>query len=466
MKYCLSTDVHSLVDGERIVLNQFSQYVRGGDAIRLPAVVGTYHCDKRLREYRYDPLPRDETRPHVLLSDGTRLDVEFSPHEWNNVRFKGKDGYLREPMWTLPLPDVSDDEAIAYVRAFRGEGPDRWMTHGNYLHEPNVVMLIEDIGEAFAQARLICWLDDTLGAYSRLTRVVGDDGVETMVMTDGAFDFLTPQELDEFPAKVEQYWDMALSAYEITLRLDQLPQDVQKRSIVVGSAFTCNFKGDSLVTTVIDPIIAGQVNFDHGGRLLGNWFPRREPPVKDDDGRLVFSHRDHTHVPMATIQDHLKEVARAREKLLPDEALVLVYPPEDDASSSYGPNIAILGMRGANFFEDLGHAQEYIPHSAPDEGGLWVFGNARYWSHRDGWTGEWDGGLDGEWRPATDADLAVFELDRAGVNAEAEANYEDGEAWLPSIKAGTFADEMIAIAESVHAADQKRQDQLRASVRA
>jgi len=455
MKYSLSTDIHSLGDGERIVLKEFFHYSRDGNHTRLPAIVGTYRCEKRLRDYRYSPIPRDETRPHVLLADGTRLDIEFSTSEWNNVRFKGGDGHLREPLWTLPLPDISDEEAISYVRAFRGEGVDIGLLQRAADHDPNVVVVIDEIGDRFAIARMVSWMDDTIGAYSRLTRIVGEDGVQTMIMTDDSFDCLTQQELDDFPSKVEQCSDMALSKYEITLRLTKLPEGVQKGSIIVGSSFTCDFKQDRLITTIFAPVIAGQVDNHRDDRTLVSWFPRREPFPLDDD-RSVFSRCDQTHVPMATIQDHLKEVARARAKLLPDEALVLVFPPEEGVSPAHEASITILGMRGATFFDDLGNAQEYISYSAPDEGGLWVFGSAKYWSHQDGWTGEWDGGLDGDWRPATDADLAVFGLDRAQVNVEADASYEDGDTWLAAIEAGTFADDMIALAEQVHAAEQKR----------
>jgi hypothetical protein len=85
-----------------------------------------------------------------------------------------------------------------------------------------------------------------------------------------------------------------------------------------------------------------------------------------------------------------------------------------------------------------------------------VFEDARYWSHRDGWTGEWDGGIDGSWRPATDEDLATFGYTREQVIAEAADGYEEGDEWTESLSDGSFTQKMMDIAATVHAREQER----------
>lgn len=457
MKYSLQPDLDYLNDGDRIILKPFFKYSPEGEHVRLPAVVGTYHGERRFRDYRSSLLSKPVDLPHVVLTDGSRLDVRIAPTGYSsNAGFMGHDGYDREPMWTLPIPDVSDEEAISYARAFRGEGNGMIGT-SDFVHEPNVVVAIDRVEGKSVFGRLVSWHEDTFGEYEDLLRSADEDGVEISVATGGPFDHFSQDELDAFPSMVEKHDELALSSYEISLSRKALPEDTQPGSIIVGRTFSCDFRKDALTTTIDLPLIAGVVTED---RPLSAWFPRRDarpssfadPSVIQTLGAL----RDGTRVRLATVQDHLKEIARAKAKLLPDEAVVLVFPPEEGLGPSHGANISILGSRGATFFEDLGTAHECISHSAPEEGGLWIFGDANYWSHRDDWSGEWDGGLHGSWRPATDADLANFGLDRAQANVEAEGSYEEGDAWLSSIKAGTFIDEMMELAERVHSAEVAR----------
>ena len=460
MKYSLSTDIHSLEDGERVVLKEFFKYSQDGDHVRRPAVVGIYHCGKRLRDYGYSSLPSDETRPHLILPDGSRFDLDFNRGEYSRPHFRDADGNLREPMWTLPLPNVGDDDAIAYVRAFRGEGSDFTKNNLSSDHEPNAVFVVDRLEDKYAVCRMVSWRETTLGEFQKIARDTLEDGSEIMISTGGALDWLPPEILDAFPSLVSVEGELALSAYDISIRRDALPDCLEIGSIIVGSRIDCNIRKGRVVTTVFTPRIAGKVD----ERGLSFWFPTS--PVREEAGReFVFSRARDPGVPLAAVQDHLKEIERAKEKLLPNEALVLVFPPEDGIDH-YQSHIVILGKRGATFFEDMGEAHDNLSHSAPEEGGLWVMQDARYWSHHDAWSGEWDGGLEGDWRPATDADLKTFGLTREEVCHEALDSYEEGDAWTEALENGTFTEEMMLLAERVCDEDRKRQEALRAKLTA
>jgi hypothetical protein len=453
MKYSLQPDVHHLEPGSKIVLCEFFQYSKDGNHVRLPAVVGTYHAEKRLRDYGYGGIPEDDTRPHVIASDGGRFDIAFDRHGSGTPRFKDLEGYEHEVMWTLPVPNASDDEIIAFVRAFRGEGKE----FGKDMesdHDENSVFLVEKIENGRAIARMVCWLNDTLGEYQMGYQNV--EGSDMVIHSDYAFNFIPQDIADGFPSLLVKSGPHALSAYEINIRMKELPDGVEVGSIVVGGRITCRYVRDIVLTTVFTPRIAGRI--DEAG--LEKWLPCPGFDETAMKGRSKVEWDGFSKVrpvvPLTALQDHLKEIERAKEALLPDEAFVLVFPPEEGISR-YDPSIVLLGTRGETFFEDVGNFRDDIAHSAPDEGGLWVFGDASYWSSQS-WEGEWDGGLDGSWRPATDEDLAVFDYTRDQVIAEATDSYEEGDEWKSALEDGTFTEKMMEIAAVAHAKELERQE--------
>ncbi len=460
MKYSLSVDVHSLQPGRKIVLREFFKYSRAGDHLRRPALVATYHAEKRLSDYGYGALPQDVTRPHVITSDGERFDIVFDRSKGQGVTFMDSDGNQREVMWTLPVPDASDEEIITFVRAFRGEGAlsgkDRESDHN-----PNAVFVIERIEGKHAICRMVSWLNDTLGEFQSGRSEV--DGLDSPMLDDHAFFFLPPEVIAAFPSMLVKSGPHALSAYEILVPLKKLPEEVAAGLIIVGSDFSCRYRNDILETTIFTPRIAGKL--DDAG--LEKWlaYPGFDETSMRGRSEVVMDgfHELRPAVPLAAVQDHLKEIERAKEALLPDEALVVVFPPEEGIDL-HTPNFVLLGMRGATFFDDGGNARDYLETKVPDEGGLWVFGGARYWSHRDDWTGEWDGGIDGDWRAATDADLETFGYTREQVIVEAADAYEEGDEWEQALADGTFTERMMELAASVHAKEQERADAIKAKL--
>lgn len=452
MKYSLNVDVHSLEDGRKIVLKEFFKYSKDGDHLRRPALVATYHAEKRLRDYGHGSLPQDESRPHVIASDGERFDIVFDRSKSQNVEFRDPDGNCREVMWTLPVPDASDEEIIAFVRAFRGEGALPALDRSSD-HDPNAVFVIERIEEDHAVCRMVSWLNDTLGEFRNGRSEI--EGLDSPMLDDHAFFSLPPDVIDAFPSMLVQSGPHALSAYEILVPRKKLPEEVAVGSIIVGSDISCRYRKGILETTIFTPRIAGKL--DEAG--LEKWLPY---PGFDETrmrgrSKVVMDgfHTLNSAVPLAAVQDHLKEIERAKEALLPNEALVVVFPPEEGIDL-YSPNFVLLGMRGANFFDDGGSAQDNLGSIVPDEGGLWVLEGAQYWSHHDGWTGEWDGGLEGDWRPATDEDLAIFGYTREQVIVEAADGYEEGDEWAESLSDGSFTQKMMDIAATVHAREQER----------
>jgi hypothetical protein len=447
MKYSLTPDTRSMKDGQKIVLKEFFKYSKEGDHVRLPAEVVTFHTQKPLSEYTYSCLPKDETRPHVITSGGRRYDIMFDEYQTKCSGFKDPDGHVHDVLWTLPVPDASDEEIIAFVRAFRGEGSLIGADMA-FDYDPNAVFIVESIGEKFAVCRMVSWLNDTLGEYEKV-----DKTENYTIFDDHSFNFLPNEVIEAFPTLISQSGSHALSAYEINIPLNKLPKDVPVGAIIVGSGISCEYKNDVLVTTVFTPRIAGHLD----ERGLEKWLPDLgidECKYVGDWGRMIVN-PFRSAVGLATIQDHLKEIERAKAKLIPDEALVVVFPPEEGVKT-YSPNFVLLGMRGATFFDDGGHAQDNIESQVPEEGGLWVYANARYWSHHDSWSGEWDGGIEGDWRPATDEDLKTFGYTREQVATESEDAYEEGETWTEALADGSFAERMMELAAAVCASDQER----------
>lgn len=116
----------------------------------------------------------------------------------------------------------------------------------------------------------------------------------------------------------------------------------------------------------------------------------------------------------------LKEIAyRAELKLQPDEALVLSLPCTESDGSTCQIILSDCGLLFYAYHEIIDHIQ--------DDGvgpGLWVFEHANAWAYTS-YEGEYDSGVDGNWRPAREDDIERFSCVREHLNDEIAEYLED-----------------------------------------
>lgn len=443
-KYSLSPDVRSLKKGDRFVIDKAVKYVPGSDPVRFQEAILTYMGDKPVRDISTYSSPAGNDA-FAVSEDGTRFDLAFEHSSASYPVFKTGDG-VRRAVWTLPTPDVSDDEIFTFVNAFRGVGQPYGLDRTEAPHGNNGLFLVDSVDEKYIRCRMVSWAIDTLHDYESFEHSVLDDGYP--VIRDEAFHFI---DLKTFREAFTVEGPFALSSYEILIRNKSMPS-VSPGSLLVCSDFWCRYKRDVLVTGLRLPMVAGTV----GEKNLEQWLSPQQPgrDIPPERVAFTFGEAGARNIPLKAIQDHLKEIERAKAALIPSEALVLVMPADEGEDNSY-PSVVNFGSRGVTFFDDTGDTDENLSHSAPVEGGLWVFTNARYWSSHDDRTGEWDGGLGGDWRPATPEDLASFDVTDVDIQAEAEEGYE-GLRYEQAVKDGTFTSQMMALAAHVSDADQRR----------
>ena len=125
-----------------------------------------------------------------------------------------------------------------------------------------------------------------------------------------------------------------------------------------------------------------------------------------------------------------REMDLAAHATLPDEALILT-----DSNSDV---LSVVSFRGA-LLNSWTEAIDYFDNQSPGAG-LFVAENFKCWSHES--QGEYDTGIDADWRPATMEDLSRHELDLDALDAEIHEYLEDD-----SEIAGTTARQM-ALAET------------------
>lgn len=442
IKNSVQARLNAMKDGDRVVVDRLFKRSKDGNDIRRPEVVATFRSPKTYSEIRsHEKWPKGEDGPRLVTSEGEvfYLHTDTSGN-YRPSRFLDADGNERSVLWTRPLPRVSDDKAINFVKKMRGESVLHSYRHV-YSYEPSPVVIVDRIEGDFAMCKMVSWSDETVGIHEKCVEEAADGGL----MSDDTFHFVN---LETFPEKVERHGDFTLSAYDLKIPMNSLPKDTEEQSLVAGDTLVCEFQSTELITKVYRPHVVGSLK----DAPLSDWFPF----IRSAEDKVQIA-ADLGRVPLQTIQFHLKEVERAKAALLPNEALVLVIPADEDMNSDYSC-ILELGTRGATFFDDTGTLNDDLESIIPEEGGLWVLEGAKYWSSRDDWTGECDGGLDGDFRPATEEDLKLFGMSREQVNIEADANYEEGNDFLEAIKDGTFADKMMEIAREAEIAWQSHRN--------
>lgn len=177
--------------------------------------------------------------------------------------------------------------------------------------------------------------------------------------------------------------------------------------------------------------------------------------VLNDDLPLFFPmiHTEHPHnlliqaqynriLTLADPTDISDEILAAQLRLEPDEALVLWLQSENDDSTYCN----FLSTKGYLFYVSDSPADEFYDRNVPE--GLWLCNKAKAWSYRS-YEGEWDGGIEADFIPATMEDLKRFGYSAESMSAEIKDYLEDADIDFSS---QNLAEEFILKA---HIAQQK-----------
>ncbi len=176
--------------------------------------------------------------------------------------------------------------------------------------------------------------------------------------------------------------------------------------LVVGSGVDCDVVDGRVVTTIRDPVVVGRFPSEEA---LGAFLPR-------------YGENRRWWVGLTGFAEHVRDVELAWASTEPDEALVLFHEDLGADNGSVVPTV--LGHTGRTFAlcDNVGDEM----HGSAQPAGLWVYGNAKWWSSTSH-EGEHDAGIEGDWRPATPDDVKRFGIDAGVVGDALERDVTGGE---------------------------------------
>lgn len=140
---------------------------------------------------------------------------------------------------------------------------------------------------------------------------------------------------------------------------------------------------------------------------IGAWFPNLDIVL----GNSIIRNCDWTA--LGSLHDFNQECERGIARSEPNRALFFWYPDKAEAKPE-STDCYVLGSEGNTFF-DVDAIADYF-YGENLEHGLWIIDNAKWWSYSD--FGEYDSGIDGDWRRATMEDIEHFGFDLASLNKE------------------------------------------------
>jgi hypothetical protein len=332
-----------------------------------------------------------DTYPHIICDNGVtyytanqgfeaRQELDGQPHRVHVA-------------WSLPLPNLADDEIISFYQSVKSIADH--MGKERYYQHP-AMFYIDGITEQFAQARLVY----STSASDRSPEPA--DGVEEFEILQG---------------------QMVSSSYLVSLDKSKLPESIRPGDLVLTSDFSCTTypaTDDTAEIVVTHPEMTVFLGRDLTFEQVANYIPT--PAASEvNDPRFISSFNRGFHT--ATASDHQHAIAKARSCHEPNIALVIATPYDDDLC-----DIAPIVSLGIEMFQLDDLADHFDQQKL--EPGLYLFKDAKFhaWSHQT-WEGtEYDTELEGTYGPATEADLAIFDLTIEDLGEELSHFLMDGPA--------------------------------------
>lgn len=208
--------------------------------------------------------------------------------------------------------------------------------------------------------------------------------------------------------------------------------------LVAAAGLSCRIEGGRTLTRLRGAQRIANLAVEELGRVLPWGVGETAPAAGAGEGPEGLA----AYGGPAGYRAYRKEEEVARVRLEPSEALALWLRVPGSPEGQGRTACTVLASSGIAFHE-VDCPADYF-HGDGIEEGLWVMRDARAWS--DYSNGDYDSGIDGDWTPATEEDLARFGFTLASASKEvadvAEIDVDPG-----------LAAEMIAKAEAAAAAD-------------
>ena len=191
------------------------------------------------------------------------------------------------------------------------------------------------------------------------------------------------------------------------------PVPAWKTGDLIGAVdHRCAIENGRTITRLQGPMVVG--NFSKEG--VGAFLPwgvdeTRDSPTPDPTGALSLAY---FHGP-AGFEAYRENEEIARIALEPNEALVVWYKPVGNEPTDESTACSFMGTSGLTFHR-IDSVEDYFWNAGIEEG-LWVLKDATGWSARS-YEGEYDSGIEGDWQPATEEDLARFGYSQDDASTE------------------------------------------------
>lgn len=218
-----------------------------------------------------------------------------------------------------------------------------------------------------------------------------------------------------FASTANRYLDDTIMAAEGALvghafvgrdfEMDPGDHEWKEGSFIVAKGFSIRHEGENKLVAEAAQIVTILESADIDAVV--KWLPDMAPPTK---GQFIYSLES---TPLGIVRDFVEECDRAIARSEPNRALFYWYPDKDDIDGS-STSCAHLGSEGITFFDVDAIADYFYGDNQPH--GLWIFENAKWWSHES--MGEHDCGIDGDWRRATSQDVAHFGFNNDNLDQE------------------------------------------------
>jgi hypothetical protein len=326
----------------------------------------------------------------AVAADGTVFEFKSSSGGYDG-RFEPPGGETWSLYFSYPLPQMSEQDRVAYARALRGETPSvphvARQSHSEW--DNTVAFIVEAVTDEGVAARMI----------SHENGYVTND-------EDGG-DRLSYQSLDDAEVKAcaVRAGTMWTSTAVVELDPAGLPA-VGAGNVIVATNLDVKYVDGRPVTFLGNPsVLPGLTTLDKASEL----FPIRENN-ENRTGPFVALNRQVLLEPIAH-WEFRKEVAR--HALAADEALVVVFPDPDNQGGS-SEHIGILTSKGAFFYADTGYAHNEISSHGGLMPGVRHITEAKAWAYQCH-EGEWDSGVDFADEPVSAETLARFDLDTTSL---------------------------------------------------
>lgn len=332
-------------------------------------------------------------------------------------QFVADNGTKWDLYFSYPLPNLTNQEKIAYAQALRGHKIDPFKRVPISEWAKTSAFLIEDIRPDAVMARMIAreagWMVDK------------GDGTQCLV-----YKALDEEEILSAASRIGEMW---ATSEPIELNPASLPGDIQIGNVVIGTSFRVTCVDDRSVTLLDNATILPKTwTLETVSALF--------PTAKKTENNTVWKAFDGS-LRLEPVAGWLFASRCARHALDEDEALVVAFPNADNAGQSN--YVSILTSKGALFYSDDGHAQEEMS-SYGLEPGIRHITQPRFWDYRS-LEGEWDGGFGFEDKPADEETLRSFGLDLTSLGTLIRGFVEEDDKRFDGMDDYSIAASMMAL---------------------